>query len=77
MTTLEPSRSPCRSHPCSVEHADVVRGFRESARLWLEQAEATTGGYSTEMARYAEEQPRPTFREYLIKLGRYAREQAQ
>lgn len=54
-----------------------MRGFRESARLWLEQAEAATGGYGTEMARYAEERPRPTFREYLIKLGRYAREQAQ
>lgn len=70
MTTLESSRSPCRSHPCSVEHADVVRGFQESAWLWLEQAEAATGGYSTEMARYAEEQPRPTFREYLIRRRR-------
>lgn len=70
MTTLEPSRSPCRKHPCSVEHADVVVGFREVARLWGEAAEAITGGYESEMDRYTEDNPRPTFREYLIKRKR-------
>lgn len=70
MTTLEPTRSPCRKHPCSVEHADVVWGFREVARLWEEQAEAITGGYESEMDRYAEDHPRPTFRDYLIKRKR-------
>jgi hypothetical protein len=67
MTSLDPGRSPCRRHPCSVEHADVVQSFREAVRLYDEQAERVTGGYEWEMARYREDHPRPTLKNYLIK----------
>ncbi len=66
MTSLDPGRSPCRSHPCSVEHADVVRSYWEARRLWDEQAERATGGYGAELALYREDHPRPTLKNYLI-----------
>lgn len=66
MTRLRPGLSPCRRHPCSVEHADRVTGFREQARLWEERAELETGGYATDLAVYAQSVPRPLFRDWLI-----------
>ncbi len=66
MTALAADRSPCRAHPCSVEHADVVRSYREAVRLWDERAEQATGGYEAEMALYREDHPRPTLKSYLV-----------
>lgn len=66
MTALEPARSPCQPHPCSVEHADVVRGYREFAALWELAAEQATSGYAAELAHYLEEHPRPSFKDYLM-----------
>lgn len=65
MTSIDPIRSPCRPHPCSVEHADVVMSYRELVRLWSEHAEIATGGYDTELSRHAENHPRPSFKDYL------------
>jgi len=66
MTALAANRSPCRTHPCSVEHADVVQSYREAVRLWDEQAEQATGGYDAEMELYREDHPRPTLKNYLM-----------
>lgn len=66
MTTIEPVRSPCRPHPCSVEHAEVVRGYRELAQRWEDRAEQATGGYATETTRYLEDHRRPSFKDYLM-----------
>jgi hypothetical protein len=70
MTTIPEDRSPCRRHPCSVEHADVVRSFWDIQRQWRADAEAATGAYETEMASYSQNNPQPTFRDYLIRRKR-------
>jgi hypothetical protein len=62
---LPPEFSPCRTHPCSVEHADVVRDFWDAQRSWHERAEAETNGYEAEMKRFVEDNPQPTFKEFL------------
>jgi hypothetical protein len=66
VTAILRGMSPCRKHPCSVEHAELVRGFREHSALWEEQAERETGGYAGDMAAYLETHPRPQFRDWLI-----------
>lgn len=72
MTFILPNRSPCRRHPCSAEHAERVRGFRELASLWEEQAERETGGYPADLALYLESNPRPQFKDWLIHTRRAA-----
>jgi hypothetical protein len=66
VTAILPDLSPCRRHPCSLEHADVVTGFREHAARWEAEAERETGGYETDLVRYALDHPRPLFRDWLI-----------
>jgi hypothetical protein len=66
MTTIEPSRSPCRPHPCSVEHADVVRSYHDLVARWEQRIEASTGGYAAELARYLEDHVRPSFKDFLL-----------
>jgi hypothetical protein len=65
MSTIPPAASPCRTHPCSREHADLVRTYRELAETWRIAAEQATGGYPTELARYRESHPAPKFRDFL------------
>lgn len=64
MTALR-GLSPCRPHPCSVEHADRVLGFRELAQAWEQQAERVTSGYAADLAWYVQSNPRPQFRDWL------------
>lgn len=66
MTSIATQLSPCRMHPCSVEHADLVRSFREVAAIWARNAERATGGYPAEMALYVQTHPRPTLRQFLV-----------
>lgn len=66
MVSISPRLSPCRRHPCSVEHAELVRGFREISMLWEEQAERETGGYEEDMRMYLQSNPRPLFRDWLL-----------
>jgi hypothetical protein len=66
VTAILPALSPCRRHPCSLEHADVVTGFREHAARWEEEAERVTGGYGSDLETYAQSHPRPLFRDWLI-----------
>lgn len=70
MTAIHPGASPCRAHPCSVEHADVVLSFRDVARTWAETAERVTGGYEADLAAYRESAPPPSFRDHLISTAR-------
>lgn len=70
MTAIHPGASPCRTHPCSVEHADLVVSFRDIAAGWAEAAELATGGYSADLATYRESHPAPSFREHLIRTAR-------
>ena len=65
---LPADRSPCRGerHPCSVEHADTVYGYRAWVQSWTLEAERATGGYDTEMADYLIDNPRPTFLVWLL-----------
>ncbi|PWK81673.1 hypothetical protein C8D88_11684 [Lentzea atacamensis] len=72
MTSIRPALSPCRRHPCSVEHAERVRGFRELASSWEERAEREAGGYPADLALYAQSNPRPQFRDWLIHTRRAA-----
>lgn len=72
MTAILSGWSPCRRHPCSVEHAERVRGFRELASLWEEQAERETGGYPADLALYVQSNPRPQFKDWLIHTRRAA-----
>lgn len=72
MTAIRSALSPCRKHPCSVEHAEVVRGFRELAASWEERAEREAGDYSADLALYAQSNPRPLFRNWLIHTRRPA-----
>jgi hypothetical protein len=65
VTNLEPNRSPCRRHPCSVEHADLVHTYRLMVEMWNRDAERVTGGYAAEMALYLESHPRPTLKRFL------------
>jgi len=66
MTSIEYGNSPCRRHPCSVEHAELVRGYREYASMWEQQAEIATGGYESDMQMYLQSNPRPQFRDWLL-----------
>jgi hypothetical protein len=66
MTTISPNRSPCRRHPCSVEHADLVDTYRLMMEMWNRDAERVTGGYAAEMALYLESHPRPTLKRFLV-----------
>ena len=66
MTAIDPLVSPCRSHPCSVEHAEIVRGYRDWLAQWETTAEAATGGYASDLAAFVESRPRPQFRDWLI-----------
>ncbi len=66
---LDSSASPCRPHPCSVEHADLVYTYRGMAEDWQRAAESATGGYATEMLEYRSRHPPPTLRDFLIKRG--------
>lgn len=66
MTSISPRSSPCRRHNCSVEHAEVVNGFREMSMLWEEQAELETRGYEEDMRMYMQSNPRPLFRDWLL-----------
>lgn len=70
MTAILSVLSPCRSHPCSVEHAERVRGYREWVAVWEAQAEQVTGGYAGDMKAYLENNPRPQFRDWLIHTRR-------
>ena len=65
MTALEPIRSPCRSHPCSVEHADVVWSYRDLVRSWEERADEVSNGHATELEHFEADHPRPSFKDYL------------
>lgn len=66
MTAVHPALSPCRKHPCSVEHADVVTGYREELDRWEQAAGMATGGYAADLEAYAQSHPRPLFRDWLI-----------
>lgn len=66
MTAIHRALSPCRNHPCSVEHAERVRGFREHAEIWEARAEQATGGYAGDLAAYVQSHPRPQFKDWLI-----------
>lgn len=72
MTAIDPRVSPCRAHPCSAEHADVVLEFRATAELWQQQADEQTKGYAEELERYRQEHPPPLFRDWLIHNRRTA-----
>lgn len=58
--------SPCRRHPCSWHHANLVESYRAAAEAQQQQAEAASGGYTTELADYWETHRRLTFREWLM-----------
>jgi len=66
MTALPAALSPCRRHPCSVEHAELVRMFRSTVELWAAEAERVTGGYERELALYRQSHPMPSFKAFLI-----------
>lgn len=66
MTAIPSSLSPCRRHPCSVEHAEMVRMFRGLAEDWRRRAEAVTQGYPAELAHYRESHPAPSFKAFLV-----------
>jgi hypothetical protein len=70
MTAIPTASSPCRRHPCSREHADLVRMFRSIALDWEMAAERVTGGYDREMALYLEGHPRPTLKGFLVACRR-------
>lgn len=58
--------SPCRKHPCSWWHAELVDGYRSAVRAQEQRAEAATAGYRTELSDYyATVEPRLTFRYWL------------
>jgi hypothetical protein len=66
MSTIPPALSPCRQHPCSREHADLVLTYRSLAESWRLAAEQATGGYPADLAHYRESHPEPKFRDFLI-----------
>lgn len=66
MTVIPPSLSPCRRHPCSVEHAEMVRTFRGLAEQWRHTAERVTGGYESDLRHYRESHPPPRLKAFLI-----------
>lgn len=70
MTAIPAASSPCRRHPCSREHADLVAMFRSLAQDWAATAERVTGGYEREMALYLEGHPRPTLKAFLVACRR-------
>jgi hypothetical protein len=65
MSTIPAAVSPCRPHPCSREHADLVLTYRSLTEAWRFAAEQATGGYPTELARYRESHPAPKFGDFL------------
>jgi hypothetical protein len=65
MSPIPTALSPCRPHPCSRGHADLVRTYRELAESWRLAAEQATGGYPTDLALYRESHPAPKFRDFL------------
>lgn len=73
MTAIAPSLSPCRRHPCSREHADLVATFRSLAEDWLREAERVTGGYEADLKLYVQSHPRPNLKNFL-RLCRRPRE---
>jgi hypothetical protein len=76
MTAILPSLSPCRRHPCSVEHAEMVNTFRSIAEDWLREAERVTRGYPSELAHYRESHPPPSLKAFLIACRRPAESRA-
>lgn len=62
---LPSGQSPCRPHPCSVEHADVVYTYRSMRATWEAEAEAACLGYAAELEEYREKHPPPTLRDVL------------
>jgi hypothetical protein len=66
VTAISPALSPCRQHPCSREHADLVRSFRETVEIWERIADQATKGYEAEMALYLQSHPRPTLKRFLV-----------
>ena len=62
---LPPEQSPCRPHPCSVEHADLVYTIRMMREDWEREAERATLGYTTEFEEYVRDHPRPNLRDVL------------
>ncbi|MGB3443526.1 MAG: hypothetical protein WBA97_32730 [Actinophytocola sp.] len=72
MTTIPRALSPCRPHPCSREHAELVHTYRSLTESWREAAEQATGGYPTELALYRESHPAPKFRDFLTHSRRTA-----
>lgn len=65
MTAIATWQSPCRRHPCSAEHADLVRTYRSIVDTWWTGAERVTGGYETELALYRQTHPMPSFKAFL------------
>ncbi len=72
MTTIPPALSPCRRHPCSREHADLVLTFRSLVDAWWDAALKETGGWPTDLAHYRESHPAPKFRDFLTHTRRSA-----
>jgi hypothetical protein len=70
---LHPRQTPCRvdvskgvhQHPCSVEHRNVVDGYRSWRENEEQEAERQTLAYATEVDDYWRSRQRPTFRSYL------------
>lgn len=66
--------SPCRRHPCSWHHANLVESYRAAAEAQLDRAEAATLGYATELEAYWRDvEPRLTFRHWLLNYREDAR----
>lgn len=59
------SGSPCRRHPCSWWHAELVTSYRSARAAWEEQEEAVSAGYATERAEFRASSPPPTFGQWL------------
>ena len=52
---IDHGASPCRPHPCSLEHASLVWAYRLAWQAWWEQTESVG----------ADAGPAPLFRDYL------------
>jgi len=59
--------SPCRRHPCSWWHAELVSSYRAARAAQDARAEAWSAGYATELAAFYREVEAPlTFRDWLV-----------
>lgn len=59
--------SPCRRHPCSWWHANLVDSYRAAVADQQARAEAATHGYATELDHYwTHTEQRLTFRQWLL-----------